>query len=529
MLNTEQALAVNCRERKILCLAGAGTGKSYTLLSRISRLVSEGVNPGQILALTFTNAAAAEMKHRYVRDNPETICPEFRTFHGFCYHLLAINPSIRKHLGYTELPTIASDTLINQIDLEVKSSCGIKLSNSQIADPTKLNMKDKFQYDLYLKAKDKVLKSRNLITFDILCYTICDMFVKDNELVQKYKKKYKYIFVDEFQDTDKRQYDFVKSFSDSDLFIVGDALQAIYAFRGADSSIIKALSTDPEWYTVKLYQNYRSTSQICEFANATSKYADPDYRIAIASNSQGDEVQERKMSSNYMQDMLNLAASASGSLAILVRTNSEVADICSQLSKHGISYDTSNKPMDYKSILMSAIDSDYMYSWLSSLLDKATALELLRVVSVKSAEAAQSASEFDKLEYLLTTYQNKPAIRNNANTVNAVKDILYDDSRMTFQKCADILQLFRIPPQIIVQSDMSSPQELVDYLMEVIDNVPTQFIYVGTIHSSKGLEYDSVVLLGVNGTSFKLYGEDNLNLYYVGITRAKSHLYIYSN
>lgn len=521
-LNSEQQIAVDSNASHILCLAGAGTGKSFTLLSRIARLVKSGVDPRSILALTFTNAAAAEMRHRYKQHCKDQRIPEFRTFHSFCYHLLAIDKAVRNQLGYVDLPAIASESKMRQLELSVKAKCGITLTDSQIANPSKLAMKDKFQYDLYMKAKNKELRIQNIITFDMLCYNICALFTENSPIVEKYKNRYTYIFVDEFQDTDPKQYDFVKSFANANLFVVGDALQNIYSFRGSDSSIIKSLSCDADWQTIKLYQNYRSTSEICNFANSVSTYADLNYRIEIQSEHSGDAVEERVSSTNMYAEIAEIAQNCKGTLAVLARTNSEVSEICAYLSSKGIVFDTSSKPIDYQNILMSAIDIDHMYSWLSTLLDKQSAIELLRVVSISCAED----EKFDKLNYLLTTYKYKPAIRSNYKLIEDVKSVLLDEKLLPFQKCTDILNMFKIR-NVIVDTTATQPADLVEYLNDVIDSTETSFVYVGTIHSSKGLEYDTVVLTGVDGDTFKLRGEDNLNLYYVGITRAKNRLIIY--
>lgn len=280
-LNEQQQKAVDLNADKILCLAGAGTGKTFCMLSRISRLVDDGADPSSILVLTFTNAAAFEMRERYKRNHSERVVPEFRTFHSFCYSIISRDGNVREALGYTKVPKIATDAELHRIETLAKEKCGTKLSNDKIKGKVPLTPKEQFELDVYNKCVDKILKSSGLITFNILCYDVCDLFVTDHESILDYKERYKYLFVDEFQDTDPRQYDFITSFKDSSLFVVGDALQAIYSFRGADSSIIMGLANSSDWQTVKLFKNYRSTEEICDFANSNSNYADDSYRIEI--------------------------------------------------------------------------------------------------------------------------------------------------------------------------------------------------------------------------------------------------------
>ena len=113
-LNSGQLEAVNSTSRRILCLAGAGTGKTHTMIERISRIASEE-NPESILALTFTNAAAFEMKARYIQRNPGKRVPEFRTFHGFCYSVICRNSSVRTKLRYSTVPSICTEAQVKQI------------------------------------------------------------------------------------------------------------------------------------------------------------------------------------------------------------------------------------------------------------------------------------------------------------------------------------------------------------------------------------------------------------------------------
>ena len=286
-LNSGQQAAVLSDSKKLLCLAGAGTGKTHTMMARISKLIAvDQVDPASILALTFTNAAAFEMKERFMKNHPGVRSPEFRTFHSFCYSLLAMDLRVRAALQYTSVPEIIEASDMKQITTTVKEQLGIKLSDS-ILWGTGNTISEKKTIDLYQKAVANALRRQNVITFDLLSQKVCDLFVTNSDLVKKYKDRYQYIFVDEFQDTDRTQYDFVMSFEDSYKFVVGDALQALYGFRGADSSLIKQISRDPEWEKVRLSQNYRSTVQICEYANNMSHYAVDEYRVALEASREG--------------------------------------------------------------------------------------------------------------------------------------------------------------------------------------------------------------------------------------------------
>ena len=212
MLNSEQREVVNANDNRIVCLAGAGSGKTYTLIHRIARLVNDGVNPSSILCLTFTNAAAFEMKKRYkdlIAEANSAHIPDFYTFHAFCYKLLSENYGICKELGYSEIPKIITPEQENQLSIEIVLRCGIKLPKAVLCGIKQPTPKQKFDYDVYVKKYNDTLLQNNQITFDSLCYKICELFVSDNDLVSRYKNKYTNIFVDEYQDTDDRQSSFV--------------------------------------------------------------------------------------------------------------------------------------------------------------------------------------------------------------------------------------------------------------------------------------------------------------------------------
>ena len=158
--NEQQLAAINSDDRTILCLAGAGAGKSFTLVNRISRLVNSGTDPKSILALTFTNAAAFEMGEKYKK-----LCvtsatkgqPEFRTFHGFCYSLLVKDKVIRERLGYTKVPEICDDNKLKQLKSQAKLMTNCNLSETKMEEKIPLTKQEKYLLDLYRKALKKLI------------------------------------------------------------------------------------------------------------------------------------------------------------------------------------------------------------------------------------------------------------------------------------------------------------------------------------------------------------------------------------
>lgn len=526
-LNVEQQRAVDCNDKKIVCLAGAGAGKTAVLIERISRLVREGEDPNSILVLTFTKAAAMEMRERYYRSHDKhSESPDFRTFHSFCYSVLSRDSGVRKALGYTSVPVIADDNTQKRIETETKLQIGLNVSDKKLNQTDGLTPKERYELNLYKKALSRRLKAKDLITFDTLSEDICNLFVQNDASIQYYKQKLKYIFVDEFQDTDKLQFQFIDSFKDCNLFVVGDALQSIYAFRNADSKIIKSLVDSPDWTTIKLYHNYRSYSAICDYANKNTNYANPKYKIELVTDKAGGVVEEfdlpyrLEMGELDSEELIWISENVldlQGSTAILCRTRLEVAEVKNCLKSNSIPFVTNKRDKEIEYILNSVFDDEYFLDWVTMYLNKSQYHQYLRHKEVENPE--------NPVVDFYTKYSSYPAIKYRLDTVFGIREILNKDE-LPFIKCHDIFKLLGMK-NMKVDTNAQSPIEIMQYIVETCQQHISSDIYVGTIHSVKGLEYDNVILLGVDGESFKLEDEDNQNLFYVGITRARSNLYVF--
>lgn len=533
-LNISQQHAVDSESSKILCLAGAGTGKTRTLIERIVRLVKSGVEPSSILALTFTNAAAFEMKERYREYIPTGESPEFRTFHSYCYDLLSKDIKIRKALGYTSMPSIADDYRQKRIENEAIIQSGIRLPKKKISDPTTLNMKEKRDYEILNKFKKRLMVKENLITFDDLCSEVCNLFITKDPLVEKYQNMIQYLHVDEYQDTDKIQHNFVMSFSDSaSIFVVGDALQSLYRFRGAVPEIIKSLAMDKDWSVIRLSENYRSTKEICDFANEfSSGYADDAYRIPIESIRNGRPVEHRQYwyspeSPKFHEIYKRIAVECkclTGSIAIIARTNAECAVIRDELDNNNVAYSTSHKEVDARYMLPSVSDSNYMINWLATFLPSEQYSEFIRMSTINIS----NGKDYTEKLFLHQFGENRE-IKSRSEAIYKIRGILNGD-KTPEGKCKSILDVLGFPTLQVDLTEVRTVSDLLNQIILAVENRPEQesSVYVGTIHSVKGLEYDTVYIIGVNGRKFLLESEDNKNCYYVAITRAKDNLIIYS-
>ena len=529
--NDQQLEAINCSDRLILCLAAAGAGKTRVLMSRVERLIREGVDPKTILCLTFTNAAAFEMKERFKQIpglNAMNSMPEFRTFHSFCYSLIIKDPDVRSRLGYSKIPELCDDAQLKEIKAKVKLAIGCKLPDSALENDALLTREERDQKELFQKALIKQIKKDNIITFDIMCYNVCELFVKKEPCVDKYKQKYKYLCCDEMQDTDPKQFKFISSFpATTNFFLVGDVLQAIYSFRGCTNEFIKQLAVDPGWTVIKMFENYRSTTNICEFANRFSTYSKDEFRIPMHGQRNGDDVEvvygsyssyDQPVDESHLEKLIKKLQDNKRESAILCRTNRECACVKEALNDANIQFSARSKSKDTLNILDSALSNDYMLEWLSTKLEAKDYGDYIR----SSAQV-----ENPDIKWFLHTYSRHESINKAANKVIEIRNIMTSSDKPE-SKFEQVTKLLRIKSKCTFDgNDDTTNKEIIESIKTQIKDIEESQIYVGTIHSAKGLEYDTVYVMGVNDKMFQLGTEEMNNLYYVAITRAKNHLTVF--
>ena len=519
MLNEAQQKAVDTTADKVVVIAGAGSGKTHILVERLTRLKESGVDPESILVLTFTNAAAREMTERYKRKN-EGKTPKFGTFHAFCYSLICTDSDIRRKMGYSAPPTLATPADIQQIMSEVRIMCGTTISDSKLNDPDRLKPNEQFQYDIFWKQYNKMFRQRNLITFDIMCDEVSEMFSANDPITDKYKSKYKYVMLDEAQDSNHTNVDFMLSFTESKLFMVGDFRQALYRFRGADSSIIKGFADDPEWETIVLSENYRSTKQIVDYANHIHKLGSSALDVNMKSDRDGIDVEFRSgFDYNSTESIMSIVQDKTdgNTVAILCRTNAEVDEVKSALYDMRIPYITNNANKTIIEYLYCSIDSEYFVKYLSSDLSRE---EYIRYLKVSSTE------NINEEEFVKLFGQNfKYALRK----IMDIRKILSENTLVSIM-FTNLVNYLKVNVDVALGLSCNNIQDVVNTLADELDVQCDTGIYVGTIHSSKGLEYNVVHVIGVNGPHFDPNrNEDEQNCYYVACTRAKDKLVIWDS
>lgn len=541
-LNKEQQRAVNCNDKNILCLACAGAGKTQVLISRLWRLVSQDdVNPKNILCLTFTRAAAFEMRERYAKLQKECadqssliarLKPEISTFHAFCYSLILHDEDVRTKLGYKRVPKIIDPKFVKKYERMAVMQNNIKLPNKKLKRNAERTKSEELTYQLYLKALRRLLMRDNFITFDILNEDVCKLFHTHDESVAKYLSRYGHILIDEFQDTDETQVKFMESFKDANWFCVGDALQNLYSFRGTSNEFIKKYSQDDSWTKIRMNRNYRSTKQICDYANEKSTYASSDYRIELKTDKAGDKVLSYTINEpdyTYIKERNRTIGAIVENIipehetAILCRTNAEVDFISSALAERDINCTTSKKDFTAENILRSCMSDEYMIDWLSTFMSSDVYANYIRLKTI---------AESPDVLWFLTTFGNNFWIRRYTEPIFKIRKLMNETSNnpesihSMLEEIVNILDL-----NIVIDSNVRYTDGVVAVLelIAAINDSTISEVYCGTVHSVKGLEFEDVIIVGVEGQHFRLTNEDNKNVFYVAITRAKEKLTVIYN
>ncbi len=367
MLNEQQRLAAETLEGPVLILAGAGSGKTRALTYRVANLVDHGVEPWRILAITFTNKAAKEMKQRIsalVGDLADEVWVS--TFHAMCAKIL--RRDIEK-LGYKRSFTIYDDDdqssvlkealkhlniddkalTVRELKWKISDAKNKLLSPDEWFAQSQKDFHSQQIHDIYTQY-ELHLKGANALDFDDLLMRTLELFADHPPVLESYRQRFSYVMVDEYQDTNFAQYSLVKLLTQKsrNLCVVGDDDQSIYGWRGADVRNILDFEKDfPDAKVIKLEQNYRSTANILDAANQviahnesrkdkalwTTEPAGEPIKLFCA----GDEREEAAWICDRMQQ-LKLSGESFGSMAILYRTNAQSRVLEEMLMRAGIPY-----------------------------------------------------------------------------------------------------------------------------------------------------------------------------------------------
>ena len=556
-LNPAQKTAVFSDHRRILCLAGAGTGKTQVLTRRVARLSQSGIPTGKMLALTFTRAAGSEMKDRVISligdDGKDLFC---NTFHAFCVNVIRENADL---IGYNPKFSIYSQDeqimLMRRVIEDLKLKITLPMMEQVRAGRGTVGVAQRKQAQTALKEYKARLRYNNAFDFDSLIEYTREL-LEFPSIAEKYRERYTHIFVDEFQDTDPVQWDLVCKINPENLFVVGDDFQAIYGFRGSDITIILNLAQDPEWQTVKLETNYRSTTPIIAAANTLIKHNTQTDKALIAQKD-GREIkfsepedEENEIIGIIPQLKQNLADGTS--TAILARTNKQLATARQILTANNIPCNTKTAA----SSPMASTESKLLFDWIDALENPHDDAAVIRIAYqmvsnevINKIEAAQyktydghflrSASEIESGKPFAEHFGKmwrfySQQITENTRPHEIAKMIAERLSLDNLQPLIEEIEKWEIKQEklgeAITLNDFCEYARLAEISEPPPAKITTDEINLMTVHGSKGLEFDDVIIIGANQGVFPNKGdiEEERRLFYVAITRARERLLISS-
>ncbi len=608
-LNPAQTQAVQTLDGPLLILAGAGSGKTRVLTHRMANIIATGnAAPDDILCVTFTNKAAKEMEHRIFKLLSEINIPVSRelwvsTFHAFCVKIL------RRHielLDYKKPFTIydSGDQLsqIKKVLLTLNlndkmyppKSFQSRISNAKMLGlaPENLskntkNIMDQKTLDVYTRY-EKEMKQSNALDFDDLLLKTYDLFRMYPDLLSQYQNKFRYIMVDEYQDTNHIQYLLVQMLAKAhrNLCVVGDEDQSIYSWRGADISNILDFEKDfPECVVVKLEENYRSSSNIVTAATTViSNNTERKDKKLFTSNPAGDLIQIREERNEYeeakyvtktIQNLMSSGESNLNDYAIFYRTNAQSRVLEEQLRSLAIPYRLVGGIRFYE-----RAEVKNMIAYMRLCANQSDDIATQRIINVPARGIGKTT--VDQLTELAAgksvSFFAAITIAINERTFNAgttsklrrfldiVDDLIIQSKNFKLSEFYSIalekteyLQMLKKEDTIEAETRINNLEELdnaiaqfekergddatlSNYLEEMtlasdLDQQDPTFnaITMLTLHISKGLEYPFVFIVGCEESLFPSVRGDEIDesdveeerrLAYVGMTRARKKLWL---
>ena len=624
-LNPQQKQAVKHTEGPLLVFAGAGSGKTRVITNRIAYLISEkSVDPSNILAVTFTKKAAGEMKERVEeilkdlhiqRESGTTI----GTFHSIGAMILRQNSkSIDMTPNFSIYDSSDSENLIKDLlierNMDIKQIKPKSIANFISSAKNDLISPEQFpmHYGGFIEdivaqiypEYQKQLKAQNSVDFGDLLYLTVSMLSEQEEILKKYQEKYRYIMVDEYQDTNTVQYKFIKLLSDKykNVCVVGDDDQGIYAWRGADIKNIQSFEKDfSNVQVVKLEQNYRSTKNVIEAAVAVIEQNSTRVSKELwTDKGRGDDItiyqaRDQEEEAEYVVDEiaeLQRKDISLSNIAILYRTNYQSRVIEEELLRNGLPYklvggfrfydrqeikdilgylryvvnlkdelsltrviNTPKRKIGTKSLavlhkIAREIDCSLGELLLSAFL--ATHPEYENQIDFKKSlilKVKQYMKEMEKYKSAYITFGRIYVDVKGTNALEAIETVLLqtryiesidDGSEQGQYKKENIEELKNVANSYVKKYGKKSLEiflqeiALIEQEQDKNQDGSGQNIHMMTLHSSKGLEFPYVFIIGVeegllpHSRSFtdEEELEEERRLCYVGITRAKEKLYL---
>ncbi|MDO5062594.1 MAG: UvrD-helicase domain-containing protein [Peptostreptococcaceae bacterium] len=603
-LNEQQQLAVRTIDGPLQILAGAGSGKTKVIINRIAHIIDSGESPSNILALTFTNKAANEMKTRLFHLMGESYPYMWiGTFHSSCLKIL------RTHIdkiGYSRDFVIYDyydqQTLVKDCMKELKVNAEvmkpvyflsvISSAKDELISPAKYE--EKFAVDIRTKTASRVykmyqerLKKNNAVDFDDMIYLTIKILREHPEILSFYQDKFKYIMVDEYQDTNHSQYVLIHLLAQKyrNICVVGDDDQAIYGWRGADIRNILDFSKDySDAVIVKLEQNYRSTQNILTAANhVIEKNTGRKQKKLWTENKTDTKIEliksqdDRMEAKNIAREIKNLSSSYQNKdIAILYRINVQSRLIEEELINARIPYNIYGglkfyERKEIKDILaylriISNPTDDISFKRIINTPKRGLGLKTLEKIEIRANIKGESlfkallgSSEYDismKAKNAIHTFVLLiESLRSMSQVIplpELIDKVVYnsgylkeleEEGEIEFQtRLENINELKSVAQEFITSSEDKSLEAFLSTVALASDidvyEESEDVVTLMTLHSSKGLEFPVVFITGMEEGIFPsakslmsdIQIEEERRLCYVGMTRAKERLYLsYAN
>ncbi|MDD2494863.1 MAG: UvrD-helicase domain-containing protein [Tissierellia bacterium] len=615
-LNEKQREAAEHDKGPILVIAGAGTGKTRVLTHRIAHLIQTGkAKPWEILSITFTNKAAKEMKERIGQLIDYDIDKMWiGTFHSVCVKILRRDID---RLGYdknfviydTDDQKILIKDCIKELNLDTKKYNANAIRSIISSEKNKQNTADKFisenygnfamrnigeVYSLY----EKKLKICNALDFDDLIEKTVKLLQTNEDILEKYHEKFKYILVDEYQDTNNVQYKLVKILGkkkngENNVFVVGDEDQSIYGWRGADISNILDFEKDfEEAKVIKLEKNYRSTNVILDAANGVIRnnyqrkgknlYTDYECGSLIKLVETDNEKEEAFMVSALMSKEHRKNNVKYSEMAILYRTNAQSRALEESLMREGIPYKIVGGLKFYNRKEIKDI-----IAYLMLIQNQKDNISFNRIINVprrkigpKTVETISEHAMRTEVSMFESSYDveelslSQGAINSVQNFVSMIEMLMIKKDVMSLSEFIESVYEDTGYKAMLLEDDTVEGRSRVDNIDEFLSAAKdfeerylensledflahiallsdvdkadeekdaentSDYVTLLTVHSAKGLEFDTVFVTGLEERMFPIIRDDDddddleeeRRLFYVAVTRAKRMLYLtYAN
>ncbi|MDE5715197.1 MAG: UvrD-helicase domain-containing protein, partial [Anaeroplasmataceae bacterium] len=589
-LNEQQLEAVTTIDGPVMVMAGAGSGKTRVLTERIAYILEQGISPYHVLAVTFTNKAANEMKQRIAKMiDIDTKYMWISTFHSFCSRLLrlevdyALPPYNHNFLILDEEDSLkVVKEILKAEEIEEIKPKRIKDLISKTKNFPNYKVGDPHLADIFTRVYHKYnsyLMENNMLDFDDLIIKTIELFKKNTDILNKYQEKFQYILVDEFQDTNDLQYKLIFMLASRyhNLFVVGDDFQSIYSFRGAQIENIERFRKDfKENKLILLEENYRSTKQILNLANVIIDH-NPNQikKVMFSKKLEGQlpfyyQASSGKQEAQYVVDNIkkfHISGDAYSDFAIIYRTNSISRVFEDTLIKYqipykiygGFSFFARKEIKDMIAYIRVILNPEDDFSFNRIVNEPKRKIGSVLLERLNMLAVSMHLSLFNAIPYFEGTGLGAKALKEFHQMICSIKeqinniplknliDIILEESGYKamlsledddHERIGNIFELKNILKEL-EQEAVDNIDALRSFLNDVSlrtdqdEQEEKDCVILTTYHQAKGLEFKNVFLVAMEEGIFPseyhfedLDIEEERRICYVGITRAKERLYV---